>query len=193
VNPAVGPAGARPLPGAGARLAVPRRERGIGAVILRPDSPDLIAGVGIEVGALWPDDRGFFTELFRFGKEGWMRGFSPLAQVSAALSHPGTIKAVHYHRHQTDLWAPVRGQLQVVLFDLRVEAATFGQANTLYVGEWRPWRIRIPPGVGHGYKVAGSEPALMIYATDRYYDPGDEGRIAYNDAGLNYDWELQHK
>lgn len=186
---------ARPLPGGEPpRLAVltrPRRE--IGEVILRPDDPRLIAGIEIEVAAVWPDDRGFFTELFRFGNPGFVRGFTPTVQVSAALSYPGTIKAIHFHRRQTDLWAPVRGQLQIVLVDLRVESASFGQVNTLYAGELRPWRIRIPPGIGHGYKVVGLESALMVYATDRYYDPADEGRIPYNDAGLNYDWELQHK
>lgn len=185
---------ARPLPGEPLHLAVaPRPRRDIGEVILRPDDPRLIAGIEIEVAAVWPDDRGFFTELFRFGNPGFVRGFAPTAQVSAALSYPGTIKAIHFHRRQTDLWAPVRGQLQVVLVDLRVDSASFGQVNTLYAGELRPWRIRIPPGVGHGYKVVGLESALMVYATDRYYDPADEGRIPYNDAGINYDWELQHK
>lgn len=184
----------RPLAGDGPRLAIrPRAQRNIGTVVTRTDSPDLIAGVEIEAGAVWPDDRGFFTELFRFGQEGWMRGFAPLAQVSAALSYPGTIKAVHYHRRQTDLWAPVRGQLQIALFDLRVDSPTFGQVNTLYAGELRPWRLRIPIGVGHGYKVVGTESALMVYATDCYYDPSDEGRIPYDDPDLNYDWELQHK
>lgn len=189
------PAPPRVLAGEGSPLAVARHaSRGIGAIILRPDSPDLIAGVEIQCGTLWPDDRGFFTELFRFGgTDAWARQFSPLAQVSAALSYSGTIKAVHFHRKQTDLWAPVRGQLQVMLVDLRLQSATFGRINTVYAGEWRPWRLRIPPGVGHGYKVVSETPALMVYATDRFYDPSDEGRIPYNDADLNYDWELQHK
>jgi len=187
----------RILPGEGPRLAVrPRATRDIGSVINRTNAPELIAGVEIEAAVVWPDDRGFFTELFRFGSgadSGFLRGFSPRAQVSAALSYAQTIKAVHYHRVQTDLWAPVRGQFQVALVDLRVDSPTFGAVNTLYCGEWRPWRLRIPVGVGHGYKVLGSEPGLMIYATDRYYDPADEGRLPYDDPGLNYDWELQHK
>lgn len=188
----------RLLSGDGPALAIrPRPQRGLGAIILRPDSPDLIAGVMIETGALWPDDRGFFTELFRFGVPGveapFTSGFSPSAQISVAASFPGVIKAMHYHRLQTDLWAPVRGQLQVALYDLRCKSATFGGVNTLYLGEWRPWRLRIPPGVGHGYKVVGAEPALMVYATDRFYNPDDEGRIPYDDPDLNYDWELQHK
>ena len=191
---ATAPAPTRPLPGDFPKLAVPQRpQRDTGCLIRHLNDPNLIAGVEIERGEVWPDDRGFFTELFRMGTPGWMRGFSPAAQVSAALSYPGTIKAVHYHRQQTDLWAPVIGQLQVVLFDLRQDSTSFGQVNTIFAGSQRPWRIRIPVGVGHGYKVVGVEAALMIYATDRYYDPSDEGRLAYDDPYLNYDWDIQHK
>lgn len=50
-----------------------------------------------------------------------------------------------------------------------------------------------PTGVAHGYKVIGSQGAWLVYLTDRFYDPRDEGRIAYNDPGINYDWETQRK
>ncbi len=105
-------------------------------------------------------------------------------QVSAALNYPGTIKAFHYHLHQTDCWTPVRGMLQVALADLRVGSPTFGLRNTMYVGSLRPWQVLIPPGVGHGYKVIGGEDALLVYVTDRFYNPEDEGRIPYNDPGI---------
>jgi dTDP-4-dehydrorhamnose 3,5-epimerase len=38
-----------------------------------------------------------------------------------------------------------------------------------------------------------AEPAFLVYVTDRFYDPQDEGRIPYNDAEIQYDWETQHK
>jgi dTDP-4-dehydrorhamnose 3,5-epimerase len=82
---------------------------------------------------------------------------------------------------------------QVALVDLRAGSCTFGAKNTLYVGALRPWQLLIPPGVAHGYKVIGSEPAMLVYLTDRFYDPQDEGRIPYNHPGIAYDWELQHK
>jgi dTDP-4-dehydrorhamnose 3,5-epimerase len=53
--------------------------------------------------------------------------------------------------------------------------------------------LLIPPGVGHGYKVIGTAPAMLVYLTDRLYNPKDEGRIPHNSEGINYDWELQHK
>jgi len=174
-------------------LCLPENSKGIGNVILKPDSADLIEGILIEAFPVWPDDRGYFLEIARLGK-GLIAGF-PLetTQISAALSYPSTIKAFHYHLHQTDYWVPSKGMFQVALVDFRKGSPTFGRRNTLYVGSMRPWQILIPPGIGHGYKVVGPDPGMLVYITNRTYDPRDEGRVAYNDPQVNYDWELQHK
>lgn len=174
-------------------LVLPECERGIGKIILKPDSPDLIEGVRILPFPIWPDDRGYFLEVARIG-QGLPAAFPPdTTQISAALNYPGSIKAFHFHLHQTDFWVPAKGMMQVVLVDLRQGSPTFGLRNTLYVGQMRPWQILIPPGVGHGYKVIGTDPSMLIYVTDRQYNPKDEGRIAHDEPGINYDWELQHK
>ncbi len=174
-------------------LEIPICEHGIGTVITTASSENLIRGVKAAVFPLWPDDRGYFLEVARIG-QGLVAGFDPkTTQVSAALSYPGTIKAFHYHRRQTDYWAPVKGMLQVALVDLRKNSPTFGARNTLYLGALRPWQLIIPPGVAHGYKVIGEEPAMLVYVTDRNYDPADEGRIPHDDSGIHYDWETQHK
>lgn len=176
-----------------AEIAIPANEKGIGRVITSPDSADLIAGVRVEPVKLWPDDRGYFMEVMRSGR-GMVAAFpSETTQVSTALSYSGTIKAFHYHLHQHDCWNPVSGMFQVVLADLRPTSRTFGLRNTLYVGALRPWQILIPPGVAHGYKVIGADPGVLVYVTDRIYNPQDEGRIPYNDPGIAYDWEIQHK
>jgi dTDP-4-dehydrorhamnose 3,5-epimerase len=109
------------------------------------------------------------------------------------VSFQGTIKAFHYHLRQTDCWAPVKGMLQVALADLRLASPTFGRRNTMYLGALRPWQTLIPPGVAHGYKVIGGEDAVLVYLTDRFYDPQDEGRIPFDDASIHYDWDTQRK
>ena len=173
--------------------SIPKCEKGIGKVILKPDSPDLIEGVQVHPFPIWPDDRGYFAEIIRIG-QGPAANFDPATtQVSCALSYPGTIKAFHYHLEQTDFWVPAMGMFQVALVDLRPESPTFGRKNTLYVGGYRPWQIIIPTRVGHGYKVIGSNDAMLVYVTSRIYNPKDEGRIVYNDPDIAYDWELQHK
>lgn len=177
----------------GAEIAIPVSEPGIGKVILSPASADLIEDVAIQPFPVWPDDRGYFLEIARL-REGLVSEFpAESTQVSAALNYPGIIKAFHYHKQQTDYWVPVAGLLQVALVDLRVASRTYGSKNTLYVGAIRPWRLRIPPGVAHGYKVIGQEPSVLVYLTDRTYNPKDEGRIPHNDTAIAYDWELQHK
>lgn len=174
-------------------LRLPSCEKGIGSVITSPGSAELIEGVRIAPLSVWPDDRGYFLELARLG-QGLSAGF-PLetTQVSAALTYPGAIKAFHYHLEQTDVWTVAQGMFQVALVDLRAGSPTFGRKNTLYIGTLRPWQVLIPPGVGHGYKVIGTEPAMLVYLTNRLYNPKDEGRIAHNEPGIAYDWELQHK
>ena len=123
---------ARDLPGAGgSRLGVPECERGTGALIANLDSPGRIEGVELNPFPLWPDDRGYFFEVARMGKGLPAEFPAATTQVSAALSYPGTIKAFHFHRHQTDFWVPAKGMFQVVLVDFRVESNTFGQRNTL--------------------------------------------------------------
>jgi dTDP-4-dehydrorhamnose 3,5-epimerase len=184
----------RRLAGSGdLELAVPECAKGLGAVILAPDAKALIEGVRVEPFPIYPDDRGCFLEVHRMGR-GLAAAFpAESTQTSAAVNHPGTIKAFHFHLHQTDCWTPVKGLLQVALVDLRLGSRTFGERNTMYVGALRPWHVLIPPGVAHGYKVIGPEEALLVYMTDRFYNPEDEGRIPYNDSGINYDWETQRK
>jgi dTDP-4-dehydrorhamnose 3,5-epimerase len=69
-------------------IATPECEKGLGQVILAPDSKDLIPGVRIHPYPLWPDDRGYFLEVLRVGHG--LAGEFPKdsTQVSAALSYP---------------------------------------------------------------------------------------------------------
>lgn len=173
-------------------VVVERSEPSCGTVITNPRSPQLVEGVEVEALAQFPDDRGSFAELFRFGEPGIARDFNPAQgsriQVSCAITYPGVIKAIHYHFEQTDLWAPLSGMFQILLCDLRESSPSCGRLNTLFVGSLRPWKVRIPAGVAHGYKVLGTEPGYLIYATDRFYDPEDEGRMPFDHPGINYNW-----
>ncbi len=105
-------------------IELPDCEKGLGQVVVSPDSEHLIRDVRVQPFPLWPDDRGFFLEVARIGV-GLVKAFpAESTQVSTALSYPGTIKAFHYHLKQTDYWVPVAGMFQMVLVDLRPGSET---------------------------------------------------------------------
>src|SRR6266851_10399792 len=100
----------------GIELAIARRTaKTLGKIIAKPNSPDLIEGIRIQPLQIYPDDRGFFTEIARLGR-GLATDMVPDStrkiQISLTLTYPNTIKAIHYHSEQTDLWAPVTGMVQ---------------------------------------------------------------------------------
>ena len=47
--------------------------------------------------------------------------------------------------------------------------------------------VKIPPGVAHGLRVLKG-PADLIYVTSGVYDVSEEGRIAFDDSEIGYDW-----
>src|SRR5690242_9624377 len=72
-------------------LVLPECEKGLGKIIGAIDSPDLIAGVRVAQLSVYPDDRGYFMEVQRFGR-GLAADFpAATSQFSAALNYPGSV------------------------------------------------------------------------------------------------------
>lgn len=132
------------------------------------------------------DDRGFFMEIVRLAS---LRSYGFTAQqVSVSATAAGIVKAFHFHQHQSDLFCPISGAFRIVLIDARA-GPTFGHGYSAYTDVERPMALHIPAGVAHGYQVLGKEPGLMLYVTNREYDPSDEHRAAWNDARIGFPWD----
>ena len=100
-------------------LEMPTCEKGIGKLILAPDSTDLIEGVRIYPFPLWPDDRGYFLEVARIG-QGAVRPISRRNHANfggAELS--GNHQGVPLSSPSDRLLGAGAGMLQVALVDLR--------------------------------------------------------------------------
>ena len=145
-----------------------------------------IDGVVINNMKSWPDDRGFFAEVFR-QNDPVVEGFEVL-QSSLTMTRAGAIKAFHWHYEQDDIFCPIRGAVRIALVDLRVDSPTYGFANSIFCGELQAKAVRIPKGLAHGYEVLGSDDMWMIYYTNQTYNPKDEGRIAFDDQDLGWEW-----
>jgi dTDP-4-dehydrorhamnose 3,5-epimerase len=152
---------------------------------------DMIEGVHVKKLVRYPDDRGFFTEVYKENDP----FFKAVKQTSYTETYPGVIKAFHYHKKQDDIWFVVKGMAQVVLFDLRENSKTHGKTQVLYAGEDNPVLIFIPKGVAHGYRVLGNSKMGLLYHTTEAYDPKnpDEERIPFDSKKIGFDWETKNR
>ena len=150
------------------------------------------------------DQRGFFIEQLKRGDvDDDGRPFladQPFAQMSRSLVYarggnpPELIKAFHWHKKQWDYWDIVLGNARVVLVDLRPDSPTSGVVQTLIIGENAPRMVAIPPLVAHGYQVLGLADVQLVYYVTQPYVPADpdEGRIAWNDPRIGFDWRIEN-
>jgi dTDP-4-dehydrorhamnose 3,5-epimerase len=150
------------------------------------------------------DQRGYFIEQLKRGDvddEG--RPFipaQPFAQMSRSLAFarggnpPELIKAFHWHRRQWDYWDIVQGDARIVLVDLREGSPTAGRIQTLILGDHSPRMVAIPPYVAHGYQALSLRDVMLTYYVTEPYDPSDpdEGRIAWNDPRIGFDWSIEN-
>ena len=151
----------------------------------------MIDGVVVKQCAVHGDDRGFLMEVVRDDEP----VFRQVKQTTFTVSYPGVVKAFHWHRRQWDVWFFSAGMVQVVMYDLREGSPTHGRTDVLYMGERCPLVVAIPPGVAHGYRVLGSQPAALFYHTTERYDPAapDEERISFDDPRIGFDWRTKNR
>ena len=118
-----------------------------------------------------------------------------MKQTSYTETHPGVIKAFHWHRRQWDVWFVARGMAQVVLHDMREGSPTKGETQVICAGEDNPCVIAIPPYVAHGYRVLGNEKVGLFYHTSEAYDPNnpDEERIDFDDPHIGFNWTTKNR
>jgi dTDP-4-dehydrorhamnose 3,5-epimerase len=143
-----------------------------------------IEGVVVRALTRHGDSRGGFTETYR-GE--WFDG-PAMVQGNRSDSAAGTVRGLHFHRHQSDYWLCLRGRLLVCLHDVRPSSATFGVTQGLVLTGDTNAGVYIPPGVLHGF--AALEDSTLTYLVDRYYDASDEFGVRYDDPQVGFEWGI---
>lgn len=131
-----------------------------------------IDGVVTRAVAHVPTADGHLTEILR--TEWLPQGQRGIEQVFQKTYLPGAVSAWHAHAFTTDRLFCVFGRMLVVLYDARKGSPTEGQLAKYRIGTESPKLIVVPPGVWHGVKNTGPNPAIVINAVDnayRYTDP----------------------
>ena len=146
----------------------------------------LIDGVVVKPLKVIADERGYLMEMMRKDDSFFQR----FGQTYVSVAYPGVVKGWHYHKIQTDHFVIVKGMMKVVMYDDREKSPTKGLVNEFFMGERNPILVTIPPGVWHGMKGIGTEPAMLVNCpTEPYnYKEPDEYRCDPHKNDIPYDW-----
>lgn len=138
-----------------------------------------------------PDQRGFFRETYRKKELEAVLGrqLEFVQQNHSRNNVLGTLKGIHIAPWDKFIYV-VRGSVQAVVVDLRRGSSTFGQYESIEIGENRRAKIFVPRGCGNAYLVL-SDQADYLYDTTDYWVPNMEQGIAWDDPDLAIEWMFQ--
>ena len=88
------------------------------------------------------------------------------------------------YNYKAKLVRVVDGEVYDVVVDLRRNSKTFGQYESFILTSKNNFQLWVPRGFAHGFQVV-SKSADFLYKCTDYYDPMDEGCLAWDDQDLD--------
>ena len=139
------------------------------------------------------DARGYFIETYNSRDFKVATGLDiEFVQDNQSRSSKGVLRGLHMQRGaaaQAKLVRVLEGAVLDVAVDLRKGSPSFGQHVAIELTAENRKQFYVPAGFAHGFVVL-SEYATFFYKVDKFYEPGNEVGIMYNDKDLNIDWQL---
>ena len=139
------------------------------------------------------DARGYFIETFNQRDFKSASGLDiQFVQDNQSRSSKGVLRGLHMQRGaaaQAKLVRVLEGAVLDIAVDLRKGSPSFGQHFAIELTSENRKQFFVPAGFAHGFVVL-SESATFFYKVDKFYEPGNEVGIMYNDDDLNIDWKL---
>lgn len=141
---------------------------------------------------VFPDPRGFFTEVYHSEKYAAAGLPKPFVQDNYSRSKKHVLRGLHSQvKHpQGKLVYVVEGEIFDVAVDIRRGSPTFGQWEGEILSAENHHQLYVPEGFAHGFVVL-SEFATVCYKCTDLYAPGDEQGFAWNDPDLAIDWPVK--
>jgi dTDP-4-dehydrorhamnose 3,5-epimerase len=139
------------------------------------------------------DARGYFIETYNQRDFNAASGLDiQFVQDNQSRSSKGVLRGLHMQKGdaaQAKLVRVLEGAVLDIAVDLRKDSPTFGQHYAIELTAENHKQFFVPAGFAHGFVVL-SERATFFYKVDKFYQPGNEVGIMYNDKDLNIDWKL---
>lgn len=138
----------------------------------------------------FPDDRGFFQEIFNGPRMG-----APLpegmVQVNHSHSRKGVLRGMHWQmpnpvgKYVTCL----HGRILDVVVDIRRSSPTFKEWQGYDINSEDGQALWVPEGFAHGFVVVSPE-ADVLYLQSAPFDPEGDRSLRWNDSEVGIKWPV---
>jgi dTDP-4-dehydrorhamnose 3,5-epimerase len=148
-----------------------------------------LAGVRVIEPPRFPDDRGWFAELWneeRYRAQGIDARF---VQNNVSWSTRGVLRGMHFQhpRGQGKLITVLAGAVFDAVVDVRLGSPTFGRWYGRELSQQNGVQLWVSAGFAHGFLVL-SEAALVHYSCTTAYDPSCDMALAWDDPDVGIEW-----
>ncbi|MBR2018955.1 MAG: dTDP-4-dehydrorhamnose 3,5-epimerase [Clostridia bacterium] len=135
------------------------------------------------------DSRGYFMETYNQNDLREAGINAVFVQDNQSRSVKGVLRGLHFQKcfPQGKLVRVIRGRVFDVAVDLRAASKTYGSWFGIELTEENRKQFYVPAGFAHGFLVL-SDVAEFCYKCTAFYNPADEGGIAWNDPSIGITW-----
>lgn len=148
-----------------------------------------IEGLYIIEPTVYGDDRGYFMETYNQQDMKDAGLDMVFVQDNQSMSKKGVLRGLHFQKEhpQGKLVRVIKGRVFDVAVDLRKNSPTFGKWYGEELSAENKKQFYISEGFAHGFLVLSDEAEFCYKVTD-FYNPGDEGGMAWNDPEIGIEW-----
>ena len=138
----------------------------------------------------FPDERGFFAELYK--RTDFVANDIPydFVQVNLSFSKKGVVRGLHYQlkpMEQGKLIYVISGKIYDVAVDIRRGSPFFGKYQGVILSQGQAFWI--PPGFAHGFQAL--EDTYLLYMVTKEYSPQHERCINWCDPEIGVNWPIK--
>lgn len=137
------------------------------------------------------DDRGWFLESYNKDAFESLNMKIDFVQDNLSFSKAGVMRGLHFQCNpfaQGKLVKVIKGEILDIAVDIRPDSPTIGQHYKVLLTGKKQNMFFIPEGFAHGFVAL--EDSYLFYKCTKTYNKDYDSGIAFDDPGLNIDWEM---
>mgnify|MGYP006411610441 CR=1 FL=1 len=141
---------------------------------------------------IFNDGRGFFLETYQEERYREIGIADKFLQDNHSRSTKGVLRGMHFQtkQPQAQIVTVMRGQIFDVVVDLRKNSETYGKWHGVELSDNGQRQVYMAPGFAHGFCVL-SDYADLHYKVTEFYNPDDEGGLAWDDLDIGISWPIK--